>query len=848
MSPVWLTGLSAWQAQQVAVSCLEQIITHRPGLSYALPQSGVSPDLPGKRLNPSQTLETSASTTSDAAGQPRHDHVTDLAGPAAHARAAETYARLAPLIGQTRYIRLSPDGGTSFPGQARHTRLLRPLLPQLPAQPCTVSVYDSDRGVGRLLVADLDVQRAIARGMTRHEAIAAVHDEAQALIELIERCGGRAISDRSPNGGRHVYVRFARALPWTDLRQLAYALALRFHTLDIWPMSSRHGQIRPPGALHKLEHGHLTGYMTLTLPLRDAEQILRRPCGPAVWAALHQDLTAELAALTQRPSPLSPSLAGDDAVEAGANDGRTCPQCHALVEIPLDSQGRPWLPRMGGRRALTAEQEQLARTGNWRARGAMSPSEARLGLLNSIAAAGWTYAETLIQMLQGPWSGLAVLLENKRLSYQMTRLAKDWRKAIAGIARLRHARSCNTSVRQPSTPPEVPPDSQMSASLRLYNVDSKSAELAPTTSTDPEHRRDANLWSIRTATPAEADLALEGNLNLWQQIRRWRTCILLAERDPERIRAWGRAAPSIRLLLRAIAVAARMDGSTNPAFGVRSLSEMCGLDYTVVSRHLRQLRDEDDPLIDLIDPAAGRRADRYGLRVPDAYRAEAAWIRFPAGAITSLHPALHALGPSAALVYEALSAVQTGPSELSRLARLARSTTCEALRTLAAYQLAAKGETGWMRGERDLGEAAVELGADVTKTERHARYVADRKAWWELLEAWELPPMDRPAHLRSRRTRDTDDHAHVTAEALSTIPWPTAPTDGSAQAAYDNAKESTALTGATPMHLSASSPPPDPAESRPARWPDTIPGRPGSPVVAQLMKTRSRSSDPPRPP
>lgn len=299
MSPVWLTGLSAWQAQQVAVSCLEQIITHRPGLSYALPQSGVSPDLPGKRLNPSQTLETSASTTSDAAGQPRHDHVTDLAGPAAHARAAETYARLAPLIGQTRYIRLSPDGGTSFPGQARHTRLLRPLLPQLPAQPCTVSVYDSDRGVGRLLVADLDVQRAIARGMTRHEAIAAVHDEAQALIELIERCGGRAISDRSPNGGRHVYVRFARALPWTDLRQLAYALALRFHTLDIWPMSSRHGQIRPPGALHKLEHGHLTGYMTLTLPYatpnRSCADPADRPSGP------HSTKTSP------RNSPRSPS-------------------------------------------------------------------------------------------------------------------------------------------------------------------------------------------------------------------------------------------------------------------------------------------------------------------------------------------------------------------------------------------------------------------------------------------------------------------------------------------------------------------------------------------------------------
>ncbi|WP_433259788.1 hypothetical protein ACQPYK_49350 (plasmid) [Streptosporangium sp. CA-135522] len=657
-----------------------------------------------------------------------------------------------------------------------------------------MSVFDAERGEGRLLIADLDVGQAIALGLSRAAAVNLVAAEAEALIELVERCGGHAVCDLSPSGGRHIYVLFGRPLPWTELRQLARALAVRFKTMDVRPMSSAKGQIRPPGSLHKVSSGQLTGYLHLTIPVEQAERILRRPCGKAVWQALHQDLTAELAAVTGRPARTAAALhdgAIGDGVTAAAADGRTCSRCGTLIEIPLDGQGRPWLPRLGGRRVLPAAMDELARTGNWRLRGAPSASESRLGLLNSITAAGWTYGEMLTQMRQGSWTGIAGLLEKKRLSDRMTRLARDWRKAVLGVAWQRHIAKCNTSARTTSTPPgptPAAPDALGLAEVRtlrdvLYVVDSDQGGSAPAGFTAQEELREANLWSVRTATPEEADQRI---LNHWQQIRQWRTCIWLAERDEERVRGWGRAAPAIRLLLRAIAVAARMDGSVQPAFGCRSLSEMTGLDYTVVSRHLRRLREEDDPLIDLIEAASGRRADRYGLLVPEAYRVEARWIRWRAGGIDALHPALHALGPVTGLVYEALTSTSTGSTELARLALLSLSATSAALRTLAAYQLAVRDSWGWRRGERSLAAAAVELGADVIKTERHALYRAHRRAWWDLLEAWELPPVDRPVHLQARVRSQTQDLVDVVGAAEADMPWPEEPLDDGTSDAWDH--------------------------------------------------------------
>ncbi|WP_189243721.1 hypothetical protein [Planobispora rosea] len=720
-----------------------------------------------------------------------------------------------PLLAGRWRVRLSPDGGHTFP-DGRHTRPLAPLRPQLPSRPATISVYD-DTGHGRLIVTDHDVKRALPPGITpdiaspqqRAQAIARITAEADAVVALITRCGGRAIVDVSPSGGRHVYIRWARALPWRELRRITRALARRFPTIDTAPMSGPAGQIRPPGAPHRIIDGQLTGYLRLTTPVEEAEQILRRPCGGKVWNALCQELTAELASLDG--AGLGHPLGG--AAEL-AEAGRTCPACGTVVEAPLDRQGHPWLPRPGGARPLPERLARLARSGDWSAAGYPSASEARLAVLNSAAAAGLRLAEIVTGMRSGPYSGLSHLLDSRATRSrsareQSRRLRWDWRKAVTGIASHRHARSCNTSKNPHSTAPRSLPG--LSSSLpagptgsvsgsgdmqcaQLYKVDLPK-EVGFTPGPKPLLSRaqldDANLWRVATVAPEIAD---ERIVSWRQEILRWRTCLWLAERDGERVAGWGRAAASIRLLLRAIAVAARMDGSIQPAFGCRSLSEMTGLDYTVVARHLKRLRNEPDPLIELEQAGRGRLADCYRLRVPAAYRAQAAWLRPRAGYIDALHPALHMLGPVAALAYEALNATPTGSSELARTALISRSATSEALRVLAAYQLAERTAEGWIRGRRSLAAAAAELGGDVAAAERHALYVEHRRIWHRLIASWEQDPAERdhadwdpdllwPQEPSPQLIPDEAFAEAATAPlpAETDLPWPQAPRDDPSQ-------------------------------------------------------------------
>ena len=116
-----------------------------------------------------------------------------------------------------------------------------------------------------------------------------VDDQAAALGQLLERFGGRYVADVSPSGGRHVYVLFAAPLPWLELRDVARALALRFPSIDTAPMSSLGGQISPPGSRHKCG-----GWRVLSMPLEEARAAVEHPNGPEVWAALLDELAAEL--------------------------------------------------------------------------------------------------------------------------------------------------------------------------------------------------------------------------------------------------------------------------------------------------------------------------------------------------------------------------------------------------------------------------------------------------------------------------------------------------------------------------------------------------------------------------
>jgi hypothetical protein len=169
-------------------------------------------------------------------------------------------------------IRISLDGGRSFlPYHAR------PLPDDPPEQPCTINVYHPRESTGRMLALELD------------PACGDVARQAAEFGRLLEQLGARYIADISPSADRHIYVPFAAALPWTDLRDLARAITLRFPVVGVAAMNSLGGQISPPGSRYK--HG---GWRVLTMPPAQARASVDQPNGPQVWAVLLAEFDTEL--------------------------------------------------------------------------------------------------------------------------------------------------------------------------------------------------------------------------------------------------------------------------------------------------------------------------------------------------------------------------------------------------------------------------------------------------------------------------------------------------------------------------------------------------------------------------
>ena len=587
-------------------------------------------------------------TPRDAGTFPGHG---DSADSAQSARSA--WRSVTPSIAGTPHVRTSRDGGRTYP--ARYARSL-PAEP--PDQPATVPVYDPGSGTGRVLALDFDLAGA---GRDVHDAAvdddrergavcaAAVRAQAEALAGLVARCGGQILADVSPSGGRHVYVVFAAALPWLELRDVARAMALRFPSVDTSPMSSLGGQISPPGSRHKSG-----GWRLLSVSLEDAEAVVANPNGPEVWAALLAELAAELRRIEHDPACTT-----------------------SADEAELDDAGVPWVPRLGGRAPLGPELERVARTGRWDRSHYAGRSEARMAVLGALVARGWQLAEVRAAITSGPWKGLAALYERRSEPGRMERLLPlEWRKCTGEISR-------------------------EDFGLRWHTSD------------------------LNNTPPAdESGPAAEYGLT-----RQWLTAVLCAAEDPERVRNWGRRAVAVRLVLLALGQAAMVSGSSTIEFGTRNLALYSALSHRTVSRVLRMLRDEPDPLIDLVSPRRMARADRYALRIPDRYAGSVRWRRRRAGRVEAAHPVFLALGGTSALVYHALGQEEARGAEVARAARLSTSATSVALRVLAEHGLADHGPGGWRRGAAALDDVAESTGAAALQREREARYKQDRESW-----------------------------------------------------------------------------------------------------------------------
>jgi hypothetical protein len=548
-----------------------------------------------------------------------------------------------PSIAGTPHVRISKDGGRTYP--ARHAR---PLPADPPGQPCTVPVYDPPTATGRMLALDLDP----ARGRGAADPAAQVSAQADAIARLVTRLGGRCVTDAAPSGGRHVYVLFAAALPWRELRDLARAIALRFPVVDVAPVSSLGGQISPPGSRHKSG-----GWRTLTSPPRDARAAAGQPNGPGVWNALLAEFAAEL---------------------------RQGSAAAGLEVAELDDTGIPWLPRLGGRAPL-GELEHTARTGEWDRSRYPGRSEARMAVLAAAAARGWQLAEVRAAVASGAWRGLAQLYERRSEPGRMDRLLLyEWRKAVDLTSSQENVRSCYTSDLNPRPP-----------------------------------------------------AGLIDGADMYGLIRRWMTAVACALEDPERVRQWGGRVIAVRLVLLALGQAAMVSGSSVIEFGCRNLALHAALSHCTVARVLELLRNEPDPLIDLVSPRRLARADRYALRIPDRYAGSVRWRRRRAGRIDAVHPVFLVLGGAAALTYQALDQAGACSAEVARAARLSASATSAALRALAEHGLAERGGGGWRRGAADLDDIAESTGAADLHRERKARYKQDRESWRARLRAYQ---------------------------------------------------------------------------------------------------------------
>ena len=571
--------------------------------------------------------------------------------PEAAENAALAWRTVTAALAGTRHVRLSFDGGRTFP--ARHARRLPADPPE--SWPSVVPVFDPGSATGRMLVLDLDpgrIRGAADDGAGQHHRQRRADEvtaQASAIGKLVARCGGQVFADVAPSGGRHVFVLFAAALPWRELRDLCRAVAARFGTVDPAPMANLGAQISPPGSRHKSG-----GWRTLTTPLSEARAAVEHPNGPEVWAALLDEFAAELQRV-ERPT--------DQRVD------------DTLVS-ELDDAGVPWLPRLGGRANLGPELDRVARTGRWNRTRHAGRSEARMAVLAAAASRGWRLADIRAAVTSGAWKRFPELYCRASEPGRMDRLLPlEWRKSVAFVVGEKNVHGWLTS--------------------------------------DNNH-----------APPAGIDGADEFGL-----IRSWATGTDCAAADPERARRWGRRSIAIRQLLAAIGQAAMVSGSSVLEFGTRNLALHSCLSQRTVSRLLRFLCNEPDPLLDVVTRGRMARADRIALRIPDRYADSVRWRRRRAGRIDGIHPAFLVLGGTAGLVRQVLDDTEARGAEVARAARLSPSATSTALRVLAEYGLAERGRGGWRRGDASLDEVATSIGAADLHRERAERYKQDRESW-----------------------------------------------------------------------------------------------------------------------
>lgn len=316
--------------------------------------------------------------------------------------------------------------------------------------------------------------------------------------------------------------------------------------------------------------------------------------------------------------------------------------------------------------------QMIARTGGWDKYA--SPSEARQAVIWAAVASGWAFTDVARRIGDGTWPGLAALYARYRHGGIHKAVGRDWQAALKFEKRRRNE-------------------------LQVGSV-----RVGPTRG--PKTHGGTEYQLIRTWVNAY-EIALAGHTDDL----------------------------ATRAVLAAVAEAAQRTGSLIVEHGNRSLAIATGLDQRTVGKILKWLASEDEPLIDLVLPASGVKANAYQLIIPEHLATAAQSKPWKKGKAHGIRAAFRELGLPAAFMFAALEQATEALNgrDLAKDARLGVTSAYEALSVLHSWGLVERTPQGWKLGTQSLDQLAEAFGiVDQIKTQIE-RYRAERRAYWAVL-------------------------------------------------------------------------------------------------------------------
>lgn len=541
-----------------------------------------------------------------------------------------------PLYRSGRWVR----GKFGYPGSPRK------LTGSLPKTPAAVLVHGTDGSVATLCL-DLDTSSA---------AQAVVDADAERLGGLLASCGLRWVEDVSPSGGRHLYVPLAERMDGAQARELVEALARLAPSLDASPhRNPTTGCIRVPGSPHKRG-----GYQELRTPLSVAYDVLHSRNAASDVERLRRALAPELRCNRDK---------------AARNARGVALQRHRASGTRQDTTGSPV---SGWRSPLRA----IAETGLYDATRYRSASEARMGVLNHLAACGWTLAQVRGE-LAGQFPGLVALYQSRT---QLERLLeREWAKAIE------------------------------------FTAENRGKKTA--------HKSDTSLTELTGGARASA-VSIHQLVNDLENV--------LYSVFDARFHSLGREGIGLRFLLRGVLAYMRTTETNVLDVGCRTFALALGKHHGTVARLLRRLADLSDGMVTKIADARHRNADVYLIELPEQHRQIARDLSWRKGKIHAVRPVFRALGDAAALAYEAIERSRHSPTtaDVARDARIARTTAENALAEMAAYRMIHRDEAGrWhVTSTTSLAQLAHRLGVDQDVAAQITLHRLQRAKWHAWLD------------------------------------------------------------------------------------------------------------------